>query len=45
MRDSDELYRKGAKFDDITWLNTMKQNIAEQIVFFKFAFSETRSEV
>src|SRR5215213_6848675 len=45
MRNAYELDLKGADIHDVTRLDTMQQHVAEQVVFFELAFSETGGEV
>src|SRR5215216_2085613 len=45
MRNAYELHLKGTDIDDVTRLDAMQQHVAEQVVFFEFAFREAGSEV
>src|SRR6185503_2014380 len=45
VRDADELDLEHADIHDIARLDPMQQHIAEQIVFFEFAFSQSGREV
>ena len=45
MRNAYELDLKGAKIDNVARLDAMQQYVAEQVVFFEFAFSQTGREM
>jgi hypothetical protein len=45
MRNADEFDLENPEVDNVTRFDAMQQHVAEQIVFFEFAFSETGGEV
>src|ERR1041385_1154891 len=45
MRDADEFDLEDADIDDVTRLDAGQQHVAEQLMFFEFAFSEAVGEV
>ena len=45
MRYADEFNREGTNVHDIARLNSMQQNITQQLMLFKFAFGQASGEV